>query len=208
MSEDHSDAWLCTPAQAQALPTQIGSSACGPTAVLNVLQLLELSHGPIPDMPNCSVPMGNPKISLGPQGRSGHSSDGAAAVVDGSQQPDAAPTDTVLASSLHDTDFSTLKALVPARLRDYDAPLMGYLRSRALAGTTHLDLIHGIERVSNGAATGAFFSINSLGMTGRRFASVLRGWLVAGAVPIVTMNLFLTGQDAWHHQVRTTGLDN
>lgn len=92
-------------------------------------------------------------------------------------------------------------AQVPARLRDYSTPcLETYLLSRARAGTTHADLINGVEFLSSGKATGRLFSLHPL-MTPQELVEQLAGWIAAGAVPLLTMNLFLEGQDAWHHQV-------
>lgn len=50
--------------------------------------------------------------------------------------------------------------------------------------------------------TGAFFHLDRLTAGGDRLAPLLAGWIAAGCVPMLTMNMFLAGQDAWHHQVR------
>ena len=124
-----------------AYPTQLSPSGCGPTAAVDVLNLL----------------------------------------------------------GLH-TDPGAVQRLAPARLRQYDAPLLPYLESRARAGTTHLDLMRAVEDLSGGLVMGAFFSPHHL-TTGAQLAAWLLDWIGAGAVPVLTMNLFLQGNDAWHHQV-------
>ena len=97
-----------------------------------------------------------------------------------------------------------VQRLAPPRLRQYDAPLMPYLESRAKAGTTHLDLMRAVACLSEGRAKGVFFSPHHL-TAGAQLASWLLLWIEAGAVPVLTMNLFLHGNDAWHHQVGKRG---
>lgn len=87
----------------------------------------------------------------------------------------------------------------PARQRDYDAPLRQYLWSRAKAGMTHEGMIQGVKAHSP-AAQGLFFAVDKL-TPESALLSWLQTWLEQGAVPVVTVNNFLTGQDAWHHQV-------
>ena len=93
-----------------------------------------------------------------------------------------------------------MQKLAPARLRQYDAPLYTYLESRALAGTTHLDLEQAVSELSGGAVRSAFFAPHPL-TGGPRLGAWMCEWIRAGAVPVLTMNLFLQGNDAWHHQV-------
>jgi hypothetical protein len=40
--------------------------------------------------------------------------------------------------------------MLPARQRNYDASLVDYLKSRMLAGTTHVDLMDGVENITRG----------------------------------------------------------
>lgn len=124
--------WLCTPAQAAALPTQIGTSACGPTAVLNVLQLL--------NVPPTQSPAVNSSLPTLASNKGLKSTSDAAAVSTASAAP----------SATEDAPHSAFLEALPARQRNYSAPLLSYLRSRAIAGTTHLDLIQGVEKVSGG----------------------------------------------------------
>ena len=80
---DSTGVWWWSKQQAEQLgANQLAQSACGPTAILNVLRLLEYR---------------------------------------------------VRAQNVLES--------VPARLRDYKAPLLPYLQSRAKAGTTHADLV-------------------------------------------------------------------
>ena len=46
---------------------------------------------------------------------------------------------------------------IQTRLRAEKSALVDYLLSRSNAGTTHSDLIEGIEQISHGAVTGRFF---------------------------------------------------
>ena len=98
------------------------------------------------------------------------------------------------------SDPKDVLRLAPARLRQYDAPLLSYLESRARAGTTHLDIMRAVSDLSEGSVAGAFFSPHHL-TEGSHLAAWLSRWIEAGAVPVLTMNLFLQGNDAWHHQV-------
>ncbi|GAX81001.1 hypothetical protein CEUSTIGMA_g8436.t1 [Chlamydomonas eustigma] len=90
--------------------------------------------------------------------------------------------------------------LAPARVRNYDAPLVEYLISRAKAGTTHADLIQAVHQLSSGTVSGLLFSPHHL-TPPHLIGTYLSKWMAAGAVPVLTMNLFLQGNDAWHHQV-------
>ncbi|XP_068725062.1 uncharacterized protein [Montipora capricornis] len=125
---------------------QLGTSACGATAVLNVLKLLGKAAEP-----------------------------------------------------------NTVIKEVNTRLRDLDAPLPQYLLSRSVAGTTHQDLLDGLNKLTNGDVIGRFFHM----YPERDFdlSKWLRYWLLNGAVPLATLNCqkvpLCTGMipDAWHHQV-------
>lgn len=57
-----------------------------------------------------------------------------------------------------------------------------------------------MEQLSRGEVRGAFFSIHPL-TPGPTLGQWLYRWIEAGAVPVLTMNLFLHANDAWHHQV-------
>ena len=94
---------------------------------------------------------------------------------------------------------------VKTRLRDLDAPLPQYLLSRSVAGTTHEDLIEGLDKLTHGEIVGRFFH-----MYPERdfdFRNWLKYWLMNGAIPLATLNRqkvpFDDGTipDAWHHQV-------
>lgn len=127
--------------------TQIGTSACGATAVLNVL--LALGHK--------------------------------------------APTNDQLIES------------VTTRLRANSSPLVQYLKSRSVAGSTHKDIIQGLNKISNGQVYARFFH-----MYPERYINLsqwLSYWIKKGAIPIATLNLqkgVKPGNsipDAWHHQM-------
>lgn len=137
-------AWLCSLEEMRRSSAgQIGASACGPTALLNVLR--GVGYGPLPTA-----------------------------------------EDALLAA--------------PPRMRDYSSrSLRGYLVSRATAGTIHTDLIDGAERLSGGEVTGRFFAVDQFASP-EGLSEWLRRWIRLGAVPLLTLNLFLRGQDAFHHQ--------
>ena len=88
------------------------------------------------------------------------------------------------------SDPQEVQRLAPARLRQYQAPLLEYLTSRSLAGTTHLDLIDAVTVLSGGQVHATFFATHHL-TTGAQLGSWLGQWVEAGAVPVLTMNLFL-----------------
>ncbi|XP_041376146.1 uncharacterized protein LOC121388732 [Gigantopelta aegis] len=125
---------------------QIGTSACGPTAVLNVLRAFDVT-----------------------------------------------------------ADKDEVCKRIHTNLREESAHIPQYLFSRAVAGTTAEDLLHGIESLTDGKIRGRFFhfwpprDINLLQWLGQ--------WMKKGAVPFVTLNLQKgvkpgwTIPDAWHHQM-------
>ena len=94
---------------------------------------------------------------------------------------------------------------VNTRLRDLEAPLPQYLLSRSVAGTTHEDLIEGLDKLTHGEVVGHFFHM----YPERDFdlSSWLKYWLMNGAIPLATLNCQKvplddgTIPDAWHHQV-------
>lgn len=123
---------------------QIGASACGATAVLNVLKALRF---PLPTK-------------------------------------------------------EALQEAVQTRLRANFSPFVEYLLSRSSAGTTHEDLIDGLDKLSDGRIYARFFA-----MYPERVVNLnmwLSFWIENGAVPIATLNLQKGIQpvpDAWHHQM-------
>ena len=94
---------------------------------------------------------------------------------------------------------------VSTKLRDLDAPLPQYLLSRSVAGTTHTDLIKGLNKLSQGNVIGRFFHM----FPARDFdlSIWLKYWLSNGGIPLATLNCQKvrlsdgTIPDAWHHQV-------
>lgn len=127
--------------------TQISTSACGATAVINVLQAL-----------NHQLPS-NEKIIES----------------------------------------------VTTRLRANSATLVKYLKSRSVAGSTHRDLIVGLNKLTSGKVYARFFHMHP-----ERYINLsqwLSYWIKKGAVPIATLNLQRgVGcggliPDAWHHQM-------
>lgn len=124
--------------------TQIGASACGATAVINVLNALRF---PLPPR-------------------------------------------------------EKIQETINTRLRANSSPLVEYLLSRSVAGTTHRDLISGIDQLSNGQIYARFFP-----MYPERIVNLykwLAFWIENGAVPIATLNLqknTVPIPDAWHHQM-------
>jgi len=94
---------------------------------------------------------------------------------------------------------------VNTRLRDLSAPLPQYLMSRSVAGTTHKDLIEGLDKLTSGEIVGRFFH-----MYPKRDVDLsrwLKYWLMNGVIPLATLNCQKvplddgTIPDAWHHQV-------
>ncbi len=138
-------AFLKTPAEMEKVAaSQIGVSACGPTAILNILAALDFPALPTPQ---------------------------------------------------------NLLETVPARLRDYDTPsLARYLLSRVRAGTTHEDLVAGVDKVSQGRVVGKFFVV-SPHEDPAKFSSWLAEAFKHRLALLFTENLFLIGNDAWHHQM-------
>lgn len=123
---------------------QIGTSACGPTSVLNVLASLDYSPLPTPE---------------------------------------------------------NLLKFFPARLRDYKTKsLYKYLYSRAVAGTIHEEIINTIEKISNNSIVGKFFIIKQY-ENKTKFADWLKECFKNKISLVFTENLFLEGNDAWHHQM-------
>ena len=90
-------------------------------------------------------------------------------------------------------------------MRDLHAALPKYLLSRSVAGTTHTDIIDGIEEISNGNITGRFFHFYP--ERDMDICSWLKTWLLRGGIPVATVNCQKvpypdgTIPDAWHHQM-------
>eukprot|EP00873_Tetraselmis_striata_P039093 jgi/Tetstr1/459357/TSEL_000426.t1 len=143
-ASDADGTWLCKVEEMRAHGAQqVGQSACGPTAIINVLRAAGVKRIPSPD--------------------------------------------------------AVLKTC-PARQRDYDTrSLHGYLLSRVKAGTTHADLIEGVSQLSGGEVSGRLFVVDSHASP-EALSEWLAGWIAGGGVPMLTLNLFLDGKDAFHHQ--------
>lgn len=123
---------------------QIGTSACGPTSVLNILASLDYSPLPTPE---------------------------------------------------------NLLKFFPARLRDYETKsLSKYLYSRAVAGTIHEEIINTVEKITNNTIIGKFFIIRQY-EDKQKFANWLRDCFKNKISLVFTENLYLEGNDAWHHQM-------
>lgn len=66
-----------------------------------------------------------------------------------------------------------MKDAIPSRQRNYETEsILQYLESRAKAGTTHVDLIQGTEKISQNQVKGQFFRFDS-----RAQPSAFRDWL-------------------------------
>ena len=129
---------------------QIGKSACGPTAIINVLNSLD-------------IPSPSPEKIL---------------------------------------------EIVPARLRNYETNnLLEYLISRILAGTNHNDLINALLKITNNNLTAKFFVLNPY-ENKIKFKNFLYKLFELKCSLIFTENLFLIGNDAWHHQMSYGIKDN
>ena len=129
---------------------QIGKSACGPTAIINVLNSLD-------------IPSPSPEKIL---------------------------------------------EIVPARLRNYETNnLLEYLISRILAGTNHIDLINALLKITNNNLTAKFFVLNPY-ENKIKFKNFLYKLFELKCSLIFTENLFLIGNDAWHHQMSYGIKDN
>jgi len=75
---------------------------------------------------------------------------------------------------------------VDFRQRDSFAPLPEYFMSRSVAGSTHEDLIRGIENVSQGEISGRFFSFHPPREVCLRHWLIY--WMKKGCVPVLTLN--------------------
>ncbi|XP_064077268.1 LOW QUALITY PROTEIN: uncharacterized protein LOC135194958 [Macrobrachium nipponense] len=126
--------------------TQIATSACGATAIINVLLALDYPH------------------------------------------------------TLEEVQNS-----IKTRLRAELAPVVDYLLSRSVAGTTHKDLIEGVTLLSKGSIKAKFFHM--FPKRAVQLSRWLAQWIGRGGVPLATLNLQVgvaVGQtipDAWHHQM-------
>ncbi|XP_011676930.2 uncharacterized protein LOC100891091 [Strongylocentrotus purpuratus] len=94
---------------------------------------------------------------------------------------------------------------INTRLRAEDAPVIEYLHSRSVAGTTHEELIAGLEKSSQSKVFARFFPFHP-----RRDVNLsdwLKGWMRQGVVGLATLNLQRAVPqgyqvpDAWHHQM-------
>ncbi len=95
----------------------------------------------------------------------------------------------------------SLLKLFPARLRDYKTKSVSkYLYSRAVAGTIHQEIIDTIEKVTDKKIIGKFFIIRPYEDT-KNFIEWLEKCFENKIAMIFTENLFIVGNDAWHHQM-------
>ena len=98
-------------------------------------------------------------------------------------------------------DPQSLLKFFPARLRDYETKsLSKYLYSRAVAGTIHEEIIDTIEKITNNEIMSKFFIINQY-ENEKKFAEWLSHCFENKIALVFTENLFLEGNDAWHHQM-------
>ena len=96
---------------------------------------------------------------------------------------------------------SNLLKFFPARLRDYKTTsLSKYLYSRAVAGTIHEEIIDTVENISEKTIFGKFFIIQQY-ENKYKFAEWLKECFKNKISLVFTENLFLEGNDAWHHQM-------
>lgn len=96
---------------------------------------------------------------------------------------------------------SELLKFFPARLRDYNTPSISkYLYSRAVAGTIHQEIIDTIENITNKSVIGKFFIIEPY-VDKNKFAEWLTKVFEKKLSTVFTENLFIEGNDAWHHQM-------
>ena len=95
----------------------------------------------------------------------------------------------------------SLLQFFPARLRDYETKsLSKYLYSRAVAGTIHEEIIDTIEKITNNEIIGKFFIINQYENKDKLTEWI--GQCFKNQIALIfTENLFLEGNDAWHHQM-------
>uniref|UniRef100_T1ISC1 Uncharacterized protein n=1 Tax=Strigamia maritima TaxID=126957 RepID=T1ISC1_STRMM len=102
-------------------------------------------------------------------------------------------------------DKKVIESYVCTRYRAETAPIAKYLISRSKAGTTHEELIKGVEKITKGEVFGRFFAMYPA--RDIQILAWLSSWIKKGAVPIATLNLqcgLSAGQsipDSWHHQM-------
>ncbi|XP_037793561.1 uncharacterized protein LOC119588941 isoform X2 [Penaeus monodon] len=98
-----------------------------------------------------------------------------------------------------------VQASIKTRLRAETAPVVDYLLSRSVAGTTHRDLIDGVTKLSKGTVKAKFFHM--FPKRAVQLSRWLAQWISRGGVPLATLNLQVgvapgqTVPDAWHHQM-------
>jgi len=89
----------------------------------------------------------------------------------------------------------------PARLRDYKTESISkYLYSRAVAGTIHEEIIETTEKISENKIIGKFFIIKEY-ENKEKFAEWIKECFKNKIALVFTENLFIEGNDAWHHQM-------
>ena len=95
----------------------------------------------------------------------------------------------------------SLLKFFPARLRDYETKSVSkYLYSRVVAGTIHSEIIDTIEKITDNSIIGKFFIINQY-ENKQKFTEWIEQCFKNKIALIFTENLFLEGNDAWHHQM-------
>ena len=95
----------------------------------------------------------------------------------------------------------------PARLRDYETKsLSKYLYSRVVAGTIHEEIIDTVEKISEQSIIGKFFIIKEY-ENKNKLEEWLKECFKNKIALIFTENLFIEGNDAWHHQM-AYGIEN
>ena len=104
-------------------------------------------------------------------------------------------------------DPKSLLEFFPARLRDYETrSISKYLYSRSVAGTIHEEIINTIEKITDNTVIGKFFIIKQY-ENKEKFAEWISKCFENKIALVFTENLFLEGNDAWHHQM-AYGIEN
>lgn len=105
---------------------------------------------------------------------------------------------------LHSIDWS----VCALRRRAEDASLPVYLASRGIAGCTGAELVQSMNTLqesgllpSNFCIGSRFYSFAEIASSSKSVMDFIEEHIVAGHVPVATMNLQLVGNDAWHHQM-------
>ncbi|CAL1535469.1 unnamed protein product, partial [Lymnaea stagnalis] len=111
----------------------------------------------------------------------------------------------VLKALKFNSEKSSVCKVIQTSLRKEDACVPEYLFSRARAGTTAEELMHGVEKLSGGAVGGRFFHFWPPRKV--KLLQWLAYWMKRGAIPMATLNLqqgphsLWQVPDSWHHQM-------